>query len=196
MITRLEHLPALFWPILIATALVLGLAWAGYRRWWRPHRQRVARKKAIAQAARDVLWNVILPDGADGWFHLDALLLTEQGLVVLDIRDWDGLIYGSETMLEWTVIHAKGRHTIPNPLGALYDRIAVVRSLIAEDVPVEGRVLFGLNATYPKGRPHWVSVLTQLHTELNHSKASFNDGWLESWDKLKSQATPSPHRVI
>jgi len=178
--------------VVVVAAVVFAVVW----RWWRPYRQRQWRKQTIAAAARDVLWNVILPDGAEGWFHLDALLLTEQGLVVLDIRDWDGMIYGSESMLEWTVMHAKGRHTIPNPLSALYDRIAVIRSLIAEDVPVEGRVIFAVGATYPKGRPHWVSVLTELSTELNGGKSPFNDQWLESWARLKAQATPSPHRVI
>jgi hypothetical protein len=186
--------------------LLLGVGFALYRQWWRPYRARVWRKRAIAEACVDVLFSVILPDGQDGWFHLDALMLTESGIIVLDIRDWEGLIYGSEAMQEWTVMHSKGRHTIPNPLSALYDRIAVIRGLVGEGIAVEGRVLFGAQAQYPKGRPHWVSVLGELSEEFKakdpevglsfESAGSTQESAIEAFGRLKQLATPSPHRVI
>lgn len=189
--------------LLCGVALLAVVAYAGYRYFYTPYRARVLRKKAIAEVGRDVLFSVILPDGQDGWFHLDALLLTASTLVVLDIRDWDGMIYGSETMLEWTVMHAKGRHTIPNPLNALYDRIAVIRQLVGEGIAVEGRVIFGANASFPKGRPHWVSVLSEMRAEFE-PKPTFNEPsddslavrFDEAWGRLKTLASPSPHRII
>ena len=58
--------------------------------------------------------------------HIDYLLLTRQGVIVLDVRDVAGHVFGSEPMQEWTVLGRKRRFTFANPLPQLYDRMAAV----------------------------------------------------------------------
>ena len=80
------------------------------------------------------------------------LLLTQRGLLVADLLDLPGAIFGGDQMLEWTAIGKKRRYTFANPQHALYDRMAAVRLLTGE-VPVEGRLLFTLRSEFPKGKP-------------------------------------------
>ena len=87
------------------------------------------------------LQNVLVPDGMGGHIQVEHLLLTGQGLVVIDAKSFAGTIFASERMEEWTVIGKQGRFTFPNPLGTLYDRVAALRQLV-RDVPVAGHVLF------------------------------------------------------
>ena len=87
----------------VALAAVAALA-VGLWIWLRGRARRalVARIESVSGAH---ISDVLLPDGNDGWFHLDFVLLTAGGLVVLDLRDVPGLVFGSEQMNEWTVIH-------------------------------------------------------------------------------------------
>jgi Nuclease-related domain len=193
----------------VASLAVVGLvslvALLGYwlrRCWWLPRQTRLQRKQFIANIGKEVLFGVMLPDGHEGFFHVDALLLTDIGVVVLDIRDWDGMIYGAENMHEWTVMHRKGRYTIPNPLSSLYDRIAVIRPVLGEWLPVQGRVLFGSKASFPKGRPHWVSVLEEMPREFEARPPAPGEimnvnspNAQAAWQRLKALTIPSPHRV-
>ena len=58
-------------------------------------RRRDARRVArVTSGAADYLRNVLIPDGNGGDFHLDFLLLTSRGLVVIDMRDITGNVFG------------------------------------------------------------------------------------------------------
>jgi hypothetical protein len=183
---------------LLAALGLIAAAAAAVTGWlvWRRFRERRLLLARIASVATDYLRDVVLPDGNDGWFHVDFLLLTGRGLVVIDLRDLPGLIYGSEQMTEWAVMHKHQRSTFANPLGALYDRVAVVRAVAGEGVPVEGRVVFTDRGTFPKGHPRSVTRLASLATELaplgppgaEEPTAQLAD----AWQRLRAAATPSP----
>ena len=79
------------------------------------------------------------------------MLLTQRGLLVVDLLDHPGAVFGGDQMIEWTVIGKKRRFTFANPQHALYDRMAAVRQLTG-DVPVDGRVLFTLRSDFPEGQ--------------------------------------------
>ncbi len=179
-----------------AAAIVLLLALGfGYPA-WRRYRARRALLERIEAVATAHLQDVLLPDGNDGWFHVDFLLLTGVGIVVIDLRDLPGLIFGSEPMTEWTVMHKHHRSTFPNPLGPLYDRVAVVRMLAGEGIPVEGKVVFTDRGTFPKGHPRAVTRLGSLTTELPPLGSFGSEAVLSrmgpAWDKVCAAASPSP----
>src|SRR5256885_13084397 len=50
------------------------------------------------------LVDVLVPDGMGGGFHVDFLLLTARGVVVIDLRDVTGNIFGGDQMAAWTVM--------------------------------------------------------------------------------------------
>ena len=99
--------------------------------------------------AYEMLKNVLVPNGNGGQIHMHYLLLTQRGLLVADLLDLPGAVFGGDQMIEWTVIGKKRRYTFANPQHALYDRMAAVR-LLTGDVPVEGRVLFTLRSEFPE----------------------------------------------
>ena len=101
--------------------------------WWLWRRRRGPElAKAIQAVALDRLQNVLLPDGMGGHIQIEHLLLTGQGLVVIDAKAFAGTIFASERMAEWTVIGKDGRFTFPNPLGTLSDRVAALRPLVRD----------------------------------------------------------------
>jgi hypothetical protein len=188
----LEVLLAVAGALLAAAAVAAGL-WA-----WRRHRARRALLDKIESVAAEHLQDVLLPDGSGGWFHVDFLLLTGRGLVVIELRDVAGLIFGSEQMTEWTVMQKSRRFTFPNPLGPLYDRVAVVRALVGDGVPVEGRVVFTDRGTFPKGHPRPVTRLASLATEIPPLGVGGGAELLErlrpAWAQVKAAASASPLR--
>ena len=187
--------PLEVWLALAGAVLVAALAAGGIVA-WRRHRARRALLDRIESVAAEYLQDVVLPDGAGGWFHVDFLLLTGMGLVVVDLRDMPGLIFGSEQMTEWTVMHKHRRATFPNPLGPLYDRMAVVRALVGESVPVDGRVVFTDRGSFPKGHPRPVTRLASLATEIPPLGIAGREELLArlrpAWEQVKAAATPSP----
>ena len=105
-------------------------------------RRRDARRVArVTSGAADYLRNVLVPDGNGGDYHLDFVLLTSRGVVIIDMRDIIGNVFGGDQMTDWTLIEGARRTTFENPQSGLYDRIASVKA-ITQDTPVEGRIVF------------------------------------------------------
>ena len=94
---ELKRLPPTAW-ILIACALVLGFALALLWRWYRRYRARRALRTAVTSSSSDHLMDSLVPDGMGGAFHVDYLLLTMRGVVVIDLRDVKGNIFGGDQM--------------------------------------------------------------------------------------------------
>ena len=131
---ELQKLPPTAW-LLIAAAGALGFLLFWVWRWYRQHRARKALQAAVTAGCADHLIDSLVPDGMGGSFHVDFLLLTLRGVVVIDLRDVKGNIFGGDQMAEWTVMDGARRFTFTNPQSALYDRIAAVKA-VAGDVPV------------------------------------------------------------
>ena len=116
---------------MIAVAVAGLYALASYRR-FRARRRLIATVKRVGY---ETLMNVMVPDGMDGYYHLDFLLLTQRGILILDLRKVGGNVFGGDQMSEWAVMTRNRRYSFGNPQQALYDRLAAVK-LLAGDVPV------------------------------------------------------------
>lgn len=184
-----------FWLLVVAGTLALAAAITVGTVFWRRSRARRAVLSRIEAVSGDYLHDVLLPDGNDGWFHLDFVLLTAGGLVVLDLRDLPGHVFGGEHMNEWTVMFRQRRATFPNPLGPLYDRVAVVRALAGEAVPVEGRIVFTDRTTFPKGHPPEVLRLGSLAGELPPPIEAALVALRPAFERVRAAATPSPRSL-
>jgi Nuclease-related domain len=192
-VDELKRLPPTAW-ILIACALVLGFALALLWRWYRRFRARRALRAAVTTGSSDHLTDSLVPDGMGGAYHVDYLLLTMRGVVVIDLRDVKGNIFGGDQMAEWTVMDGPRRFTFTNPQGALYDRVAAVKA-VAGDVPVEGRIVFTRRGTFPKGLPKWTLMLDALRSEFPAAEfetpAETAARFREGWQRLREAVKPS-----
>jgi hypothetical protein len=180
-------------PRLIAGSIVASLAvvavvaaWA-----WRRHRERRSLDRRLRELSRAVLNDFVLPDGNGGEILIHYALLTAAGIVVLDIKDVDGNVFGSEGMQDWTVIARDRRYTFVNPQPGLWDRVAAIKRLVPEDMPVSGVIAFTGRARFAKGRPLGVVMLEEwlmeLATARDQSAESAADQ-LASWDRLREAA--------
>jgi hypothetical protein len=173
-----------------AVVVVALLGWLLLRR-----RRGPELKQALEAVAIERLQNVLLPDGMGGHIQVEHLLLTGQGLVVIDAKSFAGTIFASERMEEWTVIGKQGRFTFPNPLGTLYDRVAALRQLV-RDVPVAGYVLFAGGADFTKGRPRDVLSAAELVERYRRPEREDLERLLVAfaphWDRVKAAIEPVP----
>jgi len=116
---------------------------------------------AVRAVALDAAHAVLVPNGMGGLIEIEYLLLTAHGVVVVDTKQFEGTIFGSDRMDEWTVMHKHRRFTFPNPQNTLYDRVAAVRRLV-RDIPVHGHVVFSPAADFSKGRPREVMLADEF----------------------------------
>ena len=146
------------WMLPAIAVGVLVLLWIIYRRFFA---RSTPLETALSQIAFERIEGLVIPSADEGEIQIDQLLLTSQGLLILEIKDVQGKVFGSDKMQDWTVIAEDRRYTFSNPQPALYDRVAAVRQVVRQ-VPVAGRVLFLDGAEFTKGVPELVTDLEGL----------------------------------
>lgn len=175
------------WRLALMAVVVLLVIWFLYRR--RDAGNRL--KKVLTDIGYDRIERLLIPNGDDGEIQIDHLLLTSQGLLIIDIKEAVGTVFGSDKMTEWAVISDERRYTFPNPQAALYDRIAAVRHIVRQ-VPVAGRILFLDGAEFTKGVPSLVSNLDKLQEEFGEADKTAAkrkvDAFKPHWDLVRKAA--------
>lgn len=174
--------------LLSAAVVVLLVIWFVVRR-------RQARIRSLASVLNDIAYEriqgLVIPKADEGEIQIDHLILTAQGLLIIDIKDVQGTVFGSDKMQDWTVISDDKRFTFGNPQPALYDRIAAVRQIVRQ-VPVAGRVVFLDGAEFTKGVPELVCDLDHLLTEFGEQDKAAAKVKIEAfkphWEQIQSRA--------
>jgi len=174
--------------ILGAVAVLLLIAWLVIRR-------RRGRRRTLESVLNDIAYEriekLVIPKADEGEIQIDHLVLTAQGLLIIDIKDVTGNVFGSDKMEHWTVISNESRFTFSNPQPALYDRIAAVRQIVRQ-VPVSGKVLFLDGASFTKGVPGMVATLEELEEEFgdwDKEAAKIKiEAFMPHWEQIKARA--------
>lgn len=147
--------------------------------------------KAIKIASQT---DVSLPDTNQGQIHLEHLIFTAKGLLVLDVKNVSGVVFGSDSMEEWTTIDNARRFTFRNPQPALLDRVAALK-LVARDIPVEGYVVFPITADFSKGRPLHVIQPDELAERFSKpARADLEriiNAFSPQWEQVVAACEPS-----
>lgn len=172
-----------FVPPAAAAALVLFLLllWWLYPklRRWRVH-QNIRRR--VARMGDALIGNVQLPDAVDGQLHIDYLVLQGERILVVDVKRYDGLIYGGEKIDQWTQVVHRKNFRFRNPLAKLQHRVHAVQAVVP-DVQVDGVVLFAGNGHFPKRVPEGVLTLGDIPRKKR--KAPVSERMRPVWDRLK-----------
>lgn len=171
--------------VLVAVAvLVVGiLVFLWYR-----HRHKSSINDAFRAIAIERLEDVVIPDGMDGEIHVEHLLLTVQGVVVVNVKHYEGVVFAGDRLDQWSGMRPSGRTTFGNPLADLRARVAAVKSL-ASDIKVAGFVVFPAEADFSKGRPEQVMLPSDLvasyqkppKDEIGRHVEAFSP----QWDKIR-----------
>jgi len=169
--------------VLLAAALLLAV-WAVIR--WRRSINRDL-KKLLRAVSTDTLVDFVIPDGAGGEIHIDHLLLTPRGLMLLETKDMQGAVFAGDRMDLWSATFRGTRLTFNNPIPVLQERAAAI-SLLAPGVPIDCRVLFVSDATFPKGHPAVVSTIPALLDEYGSAGSDEPQDFNAHWQAIKSAA--------
>ena len=138
----------------------------------------------INKISIESLSNIILFDDMDGEIHIEYLLLTIRGLVILDVKASTGAVFGGNQLDEWAILTGQKRISIQNPQGPLYNRMAALR-LLVRDIPILGHVLFIQGADFSSDRPDTVILPEELlnlykkpdRLELERVMEAFSPYW-------------------
>ena len=176
------------WLLPLAAIGALLVLWLVYKRFFA---RGSSLERALAAIGFDHVNALIIPNADEGEIQIDKLILTSKGLLILEVKDVQGVVFGSDKMQDWTVIAADRRYTFPNPQPSLYDRIAAVRQIVRE-VPVSGRILFLDGAEFTKGVPDLVCNLEELVAnfgEPDKAAAKFKvEAFKPHWELIQKAA--------
>ncbi len=149
----------------------------------------------LASIAYERIEGLVIPNTDGGEIQIDHVVLTAHGLLIIDVKDVVGTVFGSDKMQDWTVISDNHRFTFSNPQPALYDRIAAVRQIVRQ-VPVTGRIVFLDGAEFTKGVPGLTCGIDQLLEEFSEREKSSAvvkvEAFRPHWEELQKQALGSP----
>ncbi len=175
-------------PILIIVLLLIWLLVRGRK----GHARSLAHTLDVIGFER--IEDLVIPNAEDGEIQIDHLVLTAQGLLIVDVKDVTGTVFGSDKMQDWTVIGEDRRFTFANPQPALHDRIAAVRQIVRQ-VPVAGRIVFLEGASFTKGVPGLVTSLDGLLDEFGENdKAAAKikiEAFRPHWELIHARADAS-----
>jgi hypothetical protein len=187
----LSQLYATPWFLPAVGVLALLIVWIIYR-YLRGRNN--ALQRALDEISFERIEGLIIPNADEGEIQIDQLLLTSQGLLIVDIKDVKGAVFGSNKMQDWAVIGNEGRYTFSNPQPMLFDRIAAVRQVVRE-VPVAGRILFLEGAEFTKGVPGLVCTIEELVNEFGEpdkKAAKFKiEAFRPYWELIRKAALNS-----
>ncbi|MEJ2603139.1 MAG: nuclease-related domain-containing protein [Gammaproteobacteria bacterium] len=148
----------------------------------------------------DLLNEIVVPKADEGEIQIEYTLLTPSGILVVETKDVEGVVFASDRMDDWTVIAGNRRYTFANPQPTLYDRVAAIAQIV-KDVPVTGVILFPAAADFSKGRPRHVTTLDGLLEEFPRLGRSADRSeiaaYLPHWERLRDEAvSASAARII
>ncbi|MEO0575280.1 MAG: nuclease-related domain-containing protein [Pseudomonadota bacterium] len=191
-LTTVQHVLGLTQPwqvlavlaaIVIAFAMILWLLFG--------RRRKSTLQQTLASISYDRMTNVVLPKADDGEIVVEHILLTEQGIFVVEARDVSGVVFGGDRMHDWTVMTNGRRYTIANPQAGLFDRVAAVKQIVS-DVPVDGRIVFSAQADFSKGVPAHVCTEQDLLGEFarvtGRSTSQTRHAFDAQWQRLRDAA--------
>jgi hypothetical protein len=171
--------------LLLAIVLILLYLFRDALRYWREGRKitRVA-KRLGARIRHDVR----LPDGMGGEISIDLLVLATDAILVIGVKRYDGLIYGSTRTDEWTQSLRSRSYKFPNPDSYLQHQIGAVRMIVPK-TPVRGLHLFSDSAVFPKDKPANVLQVKDLHgssprPRMKDIPAELQTAWTQLIDAL------------
>ncbi len=179
------------WLLPLIGVGLLSLSWALYRL---AQGKAESLEGAIAEISFDRIEGLIIPSADEGEILIDCLLLTSKGLLILEVKDAQGIVFGGNKLQDWIVINNDRRYTFSNPQPALYNRIAAVREIVRQ-VPVAGRILFLDEAQFTKGVPDLVTGTADLVADFGEPDKNAANSKIEAfkphWDLIRKAALTS-----
>ena len=148
--------------------------------------------KKLINSVSDTISSVSLKDTAEGEFHFDHICLTATGIVVVDVKDFRGLLFGGANTDQWTQVIDSRSYKFENPLYHNREKVQTIKTLIDDEIPVFGCVVFTNAGSFPKDQPQGVYTHDRFDQEFDYSGQSTDipQKFEEVWKLVKSGVSP------
>ena len=153
-------------------------------------------KKVLKSIGTDFVQNVAIPDGLEGFVFFDYMVLTPTGILVVDVQNYNGYLFGGETVDDWTQMIGRKSYKFKNPLPRNEHHVQSVKEHTG-DVPVQGRIVFTSMGKFPKGIPKGVSTTGSLKDDVSFSVVgnAIPEIFQKTWNELLAIVNEANQKV-
>ena len=136
-------------------------------------------RRALQARSPDVLHNFILPGAYGGLVKIDHAILTAAGILCIQTKHYNGIVFGAEDEAQWTNVDGTLRRRFLNPLIQNEGRTRALQNVVP-DVPVDNVVVFTGNVDFPTPPPKNVIRVSRLDSFI--AKHVFGPSKVKDWD--------------
>jgi len=138
-------------------------------------------RAALAKRSKDVLHDFILPGAYGGLAKIDHAILTAGGVLCIQTKHFNGIVFGGEDEAQWTNVDGVHRRRFLNPLIQNEGRTRAIQKVVP-DVPVENLVIFTGSVEFTSAPPKNVIHVRDLESYI--AKHVFGPSKIEDWDAV------------
>ena len=136
-------------------------------------------RRALEARSPDVLHDFILPGAYGGLTKIDHAILTAGGILCIQTKHYNGIVFGGEEEPQWTNVDGTLRRRFLNPLIQNEGRTRALQNVVP-DVPVANVVVFTGNVDFPTPPPKNVIRVANIDSFI--AKFVFGPSKVKDWD--------------
>ena len=138
-------------------------------------------RAALARRSHDVLHDAIIPGAYGGLARIDHAILTAGGILCIQTKHCNGIVFGDEDEAQWTNVDGVHRRRFLNPLIQNEGRTRALRQVVPE-VPVDNLVVFTGSVEFTSAPPKNVIHVSRLDSYI--AKHVFGPSKIKDWDAV------------
>ena len=135
-------------------------------------------RRALRRRSPDVLHDFILPGAYGGLTKIDHAILTAGGILCIQTKHYNGIVFGSEDEAQWTNVDGAIRRRFLNPLIQNEGRTRALHNVVP-NVPVANLIVFTGNVEFPTPPPKNVIRVSQVDGYI--AKFIFGPSKIKDW---------------
>lgn len=186
-------------PVIMAVTLIIAIIFLGWinrtrlsASWqsWRTSR-------LLNSLGLEQICDLPCPDGLDGEFKLERLVLLPDEIVLVVYIRYPGYIYCAEKISKWTQVLAQKSYKFENPLFELEHQMTALAAMIP-GIPISGYLFFDHSAAFPKGCPDAVLAPGNIPDKFTARDDAMADHRIMlAWEVLTQNHTAgTPHKQL
>ncbi len=135
-------------------------------------------RRALRRRSPDVLHDFILPGAYGGLTKIDHAILTAGGILCIQTKHYNGIVFGGEDEAQWTNVDGTIRRRFLNPLIQNEGRTRALQNVVP-NVPVANLIVFTGNVEFPTPPPKNVIRVSQVDGYI--AKFIFGPSKIKDW---------------
>ena len=136
-------------------------------------------RRVLKARSPDVLHDFILPGAYGGLTKIDHAILTAGGILCIQTKHYNGIVFGGEDEPQWTNVDGTLRRRFLNPRIQNEGRTRALQNVVP-DVPVANVIVFTGRVDFPTPPAKNVIRLSQLESYI--AKFVFGPSKVKDWD--------------